>query len=223
MMKKLLIMILLLALPMESAYGQEMDFAAETMGEVSMSGSRLDEDILKLSVQVEQIGSPVLGTAFHLLYPEDNLAFLRYQPGEFLERGGDPFYLVKDDGGRIYFGQTLRSDDRFPIGKGLVVDFYFQILREAAADLSFENGVISTLDTVRQDLNNIDWVDYTWVPDQDDEAVELAGVGKTDTLSAGEGGQIAALVSMLVLALLTAYWLIKNLGKKRPDSYVNFK
>ena len=62
-----------------------------------MQGEFLDGDILKISVWAENISSPTLGIAFHLKYEGDNLGFLKYLPGEFLEKGGDPFYLVKND------------------------------------------------------------------------------------------------------------------------------
>ena len=131
------------------------------MGTVYMQGKFLDGDILKISVEVSEMIQPILGIAFHLTYDSEALAFLKYEPGEFLERGGDPFYLVQNDSTKekIIYGQTLRRDDSFPLGDGQITDLYFQILDGEQFELGFENGVISTLDTVRQDIDQIDWVD----------------------------------------------------------------
>lgn len=150
-MKKLLFLLAFLALG-HPAW-------AEDMGTVRMSGDFLDGNLLRVSVEVEAMAAPVLGAAYHLNYDESKLAFLRYEPGEFFERGGDPFYLVKDDemAGKLIFGETLRRDDNFPMGDGQMVNFYFQILDESKFVFAFEHGVISTLDEVRQDLDQVNW------------------------------------------------------------------
>ena len=61
---------------------------------VFMTSEFLDSDLLKISVNTADIEQPVLGLAFHLSFDPQKLHFLRYDPGEFLETGGDPFYLV---------------------------------------------------------------------------------------------------------------------------------
>lgn len=128
-------------------------------GTVYLEGEFLDGDILKISVFAEDISAPVLGTAFHLIYEKEKLMFLKYEPGDFLEQGGDPFYLVKNfnENAKIIFGETLRQDDSFPVGGGKIVDLYFQIADGVDFIFKFENGAISSLDSVRQDLANIEW------------------------------------------------------------------
>jgi len=103
-----------------------------------------------------------------LSYDPEVLGFLRYDPGSFLERGGDPFYLVSamagpggEEIGKIVFGETLRRGDQYPVGDGLIAGFYFQELSSDVRDgtgsfkFEFENGVVSTLDTVRQDIDGV--------------------------------------------------------------------
>jgi len=126
-------------------------------GTVYISGEFLDGDILRVSVLSRDFSVPTLGIAFHLEYESSKISFLKYEPGEFLELGGDPFYLVKNDEvkSEIIFGETLRRDDTFPIGEGKIVDFYFQIQSGDVYDFKFNNGVISTLDTVRQDVDKV--------------------------------------------------------------------
>lgn len=128
-------------------------------GKVSMLGEFLDGDILKISVNTENIQQPVLGLAFHLSFDPEKLKFLRYDPGDFLEIGGDPFYLVtlSDQKDKIIFGETLRYNDSFPVGGGLIADFYFQIENGNEFDFTFEKGVVSTLDPTRQDIDKINW------------------------------------------------------------------
>ncbi|MBL4694744.1 hypothetical protein JKY72_05235 [Candidatus Gracilibacteria bacterium] len=132
-----------------------MELESAPMGVVKMQAEFLDSDLLKIEVLVSDMLTPVLGSAFHLKFPFEDLAFLRYEPGEFLENGGDPFYLVKAEGSEVVFGETLRRDDNFPLGSGVLVSFYFQILEEKGFSFEFDRGVVSTLDSVRQDLDNI--------------------------------------------------------------------
>lgn len=131
---------------------------------VSIKGFFLDHDIVKISILAANMQTPVLGLAFHLNYDPETLTFLRYDPGDFLEKGGDPFYLVSTAAtttnaatGELIFGETLRRDDSFPIGDGEIASFYFQELDSSQEKYSFEfkNGVVSTLNTVRQDIDNI--------------------------------------------------------------------
>ncbi|MBI2634148.1 hypothetical protein HYW82_00570 [Candidatus Peregrinibacteria bacterium] len=139
--------------------GEEKGFSrSENLGKIFMESEFLDGDILRLSVLAKEMAAPVLGVSFHLPYNE-NLAFLKYEPGDFLERGGNPFYLVKNTGESrtIIFGETLRRDDNFPVGDGRIADFYFQILGDAEFEFEFLNGVISTMDSVRQDIDLIEW------------------------------------------------------------------
>lgn len=137
----------------DSVSGVESE--SEQMGVVKMEADFLDDDILKITVLAQDMLSPVLGAAFHLDFPFEDLAFLRYEPGEFLENGGDPFYLVKADGSEIVFGESLRRDDDFPLGSGILVNFYFQILETKGYSFEFQKAVVSSLDSVRQDLDNI--------------------------------------------------------------------
>lgn len=138
-----------------------LEETAVLSGTVYTEGEFLDGDILKISVIAENISAPVLGIAFHFSYDKENLEFLKYEPGDFLEQGGDPFYLVKNfkDEGKIIFGQTLRGDDSFPVGSGKIVDLYYQISNGEDFVFTFENGVVSTIDTVRQDLSSVEWKD----------------------------------------------------------------
>lgn len=126
-------------------------------GTVYISGEFLDGDILKISVLSKEFSVPTLGIAFHLEYEGEKISFLKYEPGDFLELGGDPFYLVKNDNEKfeILFGETLRKNDTFPLDGGQIVDFYFQINNGEIFDFKFHNGVVSTLDTVRQDVDRV--------------------------------------------------------------------
>ena len=132
-------------------------------GVVEMQAEPLDHDILKISVMSIDMSTPVLGLAFHLNYEGDKVKFLKYESGDFLEQGGDPFYLVQDDSkkNQIIFGETLRRDNKFPVGSGKVADIYFQIEKSATMNFNFKQGAVSTLDTVRQDIDKIVWNDLS--------------------------------------------------------------
>jgi hypothetical protein len=99
----------------------------EYTGKIYMEGEFLNGDLLKLSVSSDDMVYPIIGIAFHLVYDSQSLAFLKYEPGKFLERGGDPFYLVKNEEGKIFFGETLRRDDNFPIDGDVIADFYLRM------------------------------------------------------------------------------------------------
>lgn len=205
---------------------------AQASGIINMTGEFLDGDILKISVSAQDMMTPILGFAFHFTYEKEKVAFLKYEPGEFLENGGDPFYLVqnKENSGEIIFGETLRRDDDFPQGNGIIADFYFQIL-DNSDDLvyafTFSNGVVSTLDTVRQDLSDIEWKNLD---------LKRSDVSETIYPSVPSGESNSFLISLfhlgtspifpiflIVAALVTAAGLISFIQKKRHRAFVNFK
>lgn len=151
----------------EAGNSEETENPEETgltlAGKVFLSGEFLDHDILKISALAEGMQTPVLGLAFHLKYDDKKLNFLRYDPGNFLERGGDPFYLVSNSAAEVIFGETLRRDDSFPIDGGDIAYFYFQEIDPSQEKYTFEfiNGVVSTLDVVRQDISGIAFEGFT--------------------------------------------------------------
>lgn len=163
-MRKFSLLLISFLLLSQQASAIEADTIQEQPDQPAYSGhvftetEFLDGNILKLSINASEMVSPVLGIAFHLLYSE-KLVFLKYDPGNFLERGGDPFYLVKNDdySKKIIFGETLRREDSFPVGDGTVADFYFQILEKGDFNFAFESGTISTMDSTRQDIDLINW------------------------------------------------------------------
>ena len=198
---------------------------------VSMKWEFLNHDILKLSVRGQGFEIPILGASFYLKFDPDALAFLRYDPGGFLERGGDPFYLVTEAAksgeplGRLIFGETLRRNDNFPIGDGDFVHFYFQEIApgdEIKYELKFENGVVSTLDTVRQDIDQVLFVDETFgrgdvfeenseEPSEDFEnGVFDTNMLQTSVLASGISSSIIWLVMGIVALLsVSGFYFIK--------------
>ena len=135
-------------------YNDNIDF----LGIVDMSSQSLDNDIIKVTINAKDFTKPVLGIAFYLNFNYQDFSFLKYEPGSFLESGGDPLYLVNENHGKVVFGETLNSDSTFPTGGGIITTMYFQKNKDTAVmQATFSNGVISTLDIVRQDLDPILW------------------------------------------------------------------
>ncbi|MCX6734303.1 MAG: hypothetical protein NTZ25_00130 [Candidatus Peregrinibacteria bacterium] len=157
-------------------------------GSIDMQAEPLDHDILKISVMTIDMSTPVLGMAFHLNYDGDKIKFLKYEPGDFLEQGGDPFYLVQNDAkkNQIVFGETLRRDDKFPKGSGKVADFYFQISKRELLNFNFKQGAVSTLDTVRQDIDKIVWNDLSL----DKNGKKITDEILSDTLNSGQNIEV---------------------------------
>lgn len=213
----------------EFPYDEEINSESDYSGIVSMKKEFLDGDILKVSVLAADMISPVLGIAFNLSYESDNLAFLKYEPGNFLERGGDPFYLVSNDSEKekIIFGETLRKDDNFPIGSGNIAEIYFQILNVADFNFKFSNGAISTLDPVLQDLDKILWEDVTSESSDTEETSsneDFSNYG--DANSSGVGSISTIQIYVISFSIIFSVFLIlylRNRQKKRPASSVNFK
>ncbi len=208
-----------------AAEGSLLSEEEKIMGRVFMKAEILEKDILKISVMAADMQSPILGTAFHLNYEGDRLKFLRYDPGEFLERGGDPVYLVKDypEKENLVFGETLRRDDSFPAGGGEIASFYFQITGEKKFVFSFQDGVVSTMNTVRQDLDRIVWEDFSF----DENAKEKIGEEKIDKAESGwnfltQWSGKKFLFTLVGLSFMASIGMIFLLKKSREKS-VNFK
>jgi len=220
-MKKILILISLISVLIGTAYAAE-----DSNGKVYIQGEFLDGDILKISVWAENISSPTLGIAFHLKYEGDNLGFLKYLPGEFLEKGGDPFYLVKNDEikNKVIFGETLRRDDSFPVGSGKITDFYFQIINEEQFSFKFDNSVLSTLETIRQDLDNVLFEDF-FINREDGNSILVDQSSVLDNLKPKNTNIkiYYKLIFLSFLLLFLAIKIIKNyIWKKRHRTSVNF-
>lgn len=210
--------------------------SASPMGTIKMQSESLDGNILKISVIAENLQKPALGLSFGLDYEGKNLAFLRYQPGDFLENGGDPFYLVTPNktNSALIFGETLRQNDKFPLGGGKIVDFYFQILKKSELKFSFKNGVVSTLDTVRQDIDKIDWTDLVLDKDGKQLSIDVPTNENPENsakiqpnsfslMNFGFGFGSALVFTMLPIAI---FWLIsrpKRRSFKHTMEPVNFK
>lgn len=147
-----------------------------TAGEPVMAGG-VGNRVMKISVQAEDMQIPILGFSFKLDYPSNMMSFLKYDHGDFLERGGEPFYMVEEsnrangknnrgDGsgsGEIVFGATLKRGDTFPVGDGNIVNFYFKIsdtvFDTEGFNFKFKNPIASTLlNTERRDIDKIEWV-----------------------------------------------------------------
>lgn len=221
-MKKILCLILIILFFIcnfcSSVFAEaNIDNSEVSYGTIYMQGEFLDGDILRISISSKDMTQPVLGIAFNLLYDAENISFLKYEPGEFLERGGDPFYLVRDnDFGEIIFGETLRRDNTFPIGSGVIANFYFQILNEAEFNFEFKKGVISTLDIVRQDLNQISWENLS-LNRENNDFIAFSSTGENNIFQ-NNNFWIDKLVPIsLVLLSLIAFKFIVNFIKNREN------
>lgn len=202
----------------------------ENVETVYIEGQFLDGDILKISVSAKDVAEEILGIAFNLKYDKSALTFIKYEPGEFLEQGGDPFYLVSNDetAGKIVFGETLRRDDEFPSGMGKIADFYWQIKEEGEFPFFFEKGVIATLDSVRQDLKNVNWENVilsrqneeTMISNDDEQAAILT-TGRAQSIV--DSSEILTWLALGILLLAVGLFVGKKLGSKRTYSSVNFK
>ncbi|MBU4124664.1 MAG: hypothetical protein KKI14_04340 [Nanoarchaeota archaeon] len=202
-------------------------------GKVFLEGRFLDHDILEISVEIADIQTPVLGTAFHLKYDSGLLSFLRYDPGEFLERGGDPFYLVtavKDalgqETGEVVYGETLRRNDEFPVGEGGLAEFYFQQLDPSVDvyEFDFGNGVVSTLDVVRQDIDHVEFENLVLDRDGVDGGGVDAGFLTADVAGVVTNGGLGGWIFWVVFAsaLLFSAAIFVSFKMKKKKKFANF-
>lgn len=184
------------------------------VGKVSLSGEMQDGDILKISATANDFQSPVVGVAFHLLYENNKLAFLKYEPGEFLEKGGDPFYLVNDikENGEIVFGETLRKDDSFPVGGNVIAIFYFQITDDEIFNFNFKNGIVSSMDEVRQDLDKINWEDFSFDKNNPEKALIAGKINTPQNIWIDKF--LPAIFA--IAAIFSSYFLIRFIKNSKP-------
>lgn len=240
-MKKILITIIGLIIShslLSSASAYEFQFSEETIqiepsGEVYLSANKLDHDLLKLTVKAKDMTTGIIGIAFHLKYDKSKLSFLKYLPGSFLEKGGDPFYLVKNDSqnGKIIFGETLRRDDSFPTGAGNIAEFYFQSKGERPYEFKFEKAVVSSMDETRQDLDKVVFKDMTIDTQKEEKNIDYSSkenkhLQANSSNSIEEGKTPYALIGLLSIFAIISLVLIIRLIKKRQlkgSLSVNFK
>ncbi|MBI4975145.1 hypothetical protein HZC20_00560 [Candidatus Peregrinibacteria bacterium] len=198
--------------------------ALEPAGKIYMQQEKIDKDIFKISVLAQDFAEPVLGLSFHLIYENDKASFLRYEPGDFLEKGGDPIYLVKNNSTNhsIIFGETLRKNDNFPVGKGIIAYFYFQVLDNSEnLLLKFYNGSVSGIDSTKQDIKHIYWQNLDL--NLKENPLNYSSLSVIDSYEKLSLPYKVLVVFVFCFSLISAYFLAKNHRKKRADTYVNFK
>lgn len=205
--------------------GGEAIFSGKTQGVVDMEAEPLDHDILKISLMSIDMAKPVLGLAFHLDYEDKKVKFLKYVPGDFLEKGGNPFYLVQNDEKKkeIIFGETLRRGNKFPSGDGKVADLYFQISKKEPMNFHFKQGAVSTMDTLRQDIDKIVWNDLSL--DNNGHKITddiLSGQisntknGETNSMNLSANFELMLGMGIVIVGLLG--WIFVNRKKWRNQS-----
>ncbi len=215
----LLALIFLSTLYLKTAFGEEF-YEKEYAGRVSIEAEFLSEDIMKLTINAKEMAVSVLGIAFHLQYEKDKTAFLKYLPGEFLEKGGKPFYMVKDlrEQNKIIFGETLKHNDSFPVGGGNIVEMYFQILDGEEWIFEFDRGVVSTAEAVRQDIDEILW-ENLWVSKNGTSQAfvgpNLKNLIGANTMQVGEKSFLSWLYILIAGLLLTAVATAIHINSKK--------
>ncbi|MBI5753963.1 hypothetical protein HZA40_02355 [Candidatus Peregrinibacteria bacterium] len=200
-------------------------FSGKIKGTVDMRAEALDHDILKISVMSIDMSTPVLGMAFHLNYDGEKIKFLKYEPGDFLENGGSPFYLVQNDEKKneIIFGETLRRGDKFPLGGGKIADFYFQIMKKEPLNFHFKQGAVSTMDTVRQDIDKIVWNDLSLDKNGrkiTDEILSGQDVNSGQNVENNSTNLPANFVTMIVMGVIIVglvVWIFINRKKENGE------
>ncbi len=240
-MKKILVALLIAVLSFHSTLASDFWFEDEDLenesgeklnppsGKAYLIGEQVDKDLLTVEIYAGGLTVPVIGTNFSLLYETEKLSFLKYEPGEFFERGGDPFYMVQNnlDNEYVLFGTTLKRDDKFPQGDGLVGKLYFEVIGGSDFLFQFENGIFATVDTVRQDLQSIQWNDLYFdsaqskiVSSQHDntQPTILAIQDQSEEKTGFVFGVVISFLSLLVLFIVLFIFL-----QKRRKQSVNYK
>lgn len=201
-------------------------FLGEHVGRVFLSAELYNQELLRIKAIAEDMEIPVLGTAFHLQYDSGNLAFLRHLPGDFLEKGGKPFYMAKDlpEQKKLVFGQTLKHDDGFPVGAGDLVYFDFQILGGTEWEFVFDRGVVSGPDPTRQDVDLVLWEDlFVSIRDfdyTDDE--DFQSVASSSTDGSGNWGWLKSILDGRyvlpgIISLIGVFFAIRLFLSKRSQ------
>lgn len=123
---------------------------------MKMEKTILEANVVKISVKAEEMNTPILGFSFKINVPE-GYKFIKHQAGNFLEKGGNPIYLVENSGSEVIFGETLLDKGSLPKGSGEVASFYFQG-DGVDSDFVFRDGIVSTFDSEREDLSGVEWL-----------------------------------------------------------------
>lgn len=197
---------------------------ADSNGKVKIEGYEISPGILEIEINAEKIELPVIGSAFHLYYPEE-LKFLAYYSGDFLERGGDPIYLVKDKGDKVIYGSSLKRDDNFPLESGTLVKMQFEIVKGEVFNFQFKNAELAFADSIEQELNQILF---------EDGVVDLTSQNQINAYSNDiNGGQnennfvrkVLKFWYMPIMAAISIYlvYMLKKGSMKSHLKYVNFK
>ena len=194
------------------------------MGKVTIDGLKIDDKILEVAINADNISSPVIGTAFYLNIP-DNLTFLSYLEGNFLERGGDPIYLVKEKDGKIIFGASLKKGDNYPLNSGTIVKFRFEINKGEIFNFHFQNSQVSLVDTIAQEMDKVEFVNS--VIDLTNQNQEIGEISKYKGAGTSDKSTFKFMrywyVSLILPVMIYLIYMLKKPSMKSHGRYVNFK
>lgn len=120
-----------------------------------------EQNLIEVQIFGKDILSPILGLAFDLNFDNQLLAYAKYQPGSFLETGGQPIYLISqatDQSGRLIVGLSLKRGDSLPKGSGQFMSIFFKILKSGQSSMQFSNVSLASLDIQKKNLDNVSWL-----------------------------------------------------------------
>lgn len=115
------------------------------------------QNIVKIAIRSQNMTEEILGIAFDFKFNPNAAQFLKYEKGDFFERGGNPFYLIKtaQDKNSVINGISLKRGDKLQKGTGVIIYLHFLKLNSSKQTFSFTNTVVSTLKYgLRKDLRD---------------------------------------------------------------------
>lgn len=118
-------------------------------------------ETIEVKVWAKNINQPILGIAFDLQFDQNIASYEKYSPGNFLEQGGTPIYLIsptKNNPGTLVVGISLRRGDSLPQGSGQLISFFFKPKKSGQSALSFHNVSLASLDIKKRTIEDVNWI-----------------------------------------------------------------
>jgi hypothetical protein len=140
-------------------WGLSFQFSMETP-KLSINTTNISGDLYQIDVLIENIPEKFLGTAFDLVISDPNWEYQGYKLGSIFSQPLSTLALVtqrQTPQKKIVFGVTLKHGFTIDSKKGTLASFNLRLPKKDGLSIELANGVLSTFENERKDLESVLW------------------------------------------------------------------
>lgn len=129
---------------------------------ISTKISQIEENLIKIDILIKNSTPELFGIAFHLkIKGTAQWKLKKYEYGEIFKGSKEnPFMLIserKTPAQEIIFGISSKKGNTLNIHDGHIASFYIDYPKKETIELEFTNGIVSTFEKERINMEKVIW------------------------------------------------------------------